>query len=82
VLSNTRLADLNVLLVGRASPTNSIVDIFGLNVLRQRPKRTLTKEQVDFLKGLLVGFLEQEPDRWDGDENIPCREDEVESLNR
>jgi hypothetical protein len=43
VLSNTRLADLNVLFVIRASSTDSVVDIFGLNVFRQRPKRTLTK---------------------------------------
>jgi hypothetical protein len=43
VLSNTRLADLNVLFVVRASSTDSVVDIFGLNVFRQRSERTLTE---------------------------------------
>jgi hypothetical protein len=71
VLSNTSLAHLYVLLIGCASSSDSVVDVFGLNVLRQRPKRTLTKQQVDFLKRLLVGFLEQKPDSWDGDQNVP-----------
>jgi hypothetical protein len=43
VLSNTRLAHFYVLFVVRASSTNSIVNIFGLNVFRQRSKRTLTE---------------------------------------
>jgi hypothetical protein len=47
MLSDMRLADLNILLVGNAPSTDSIVDVFDLNSVWQRSKGTLAEQQID-----------------------------------
>lgn len=67
VLGDASVADFHVLLVGGASTTDSIVDVFGLDVVWQRSKCTLAKQQIDLLQRLPVGLLEDEPYCWDSD---------------
>lgn len=77
MLGDTRLADLHVLLVSNASTSNSIIDILGLNLLRQRSQGTLAEQQINLFQGLLVRLLEEEPNRRNSDDNVPRRKDKV-----
>ena len=71
MLGDTRLADLHVLLVSDASTSDSIINILGLNLLRQRSQGTLAEQQVNLLQGLLVRLFEEEPNRGNCDDNVP-----------
>jgi hypothetical protein len=77
VLGDARMADLHVLLISHATASDGIVNVFGLNVFGQRPEGTLAEQQVNFLQGLLVRLLEEEPDRGNGDDNVPSCKDKV-----
>ena len=65
----------DALLMSYALAPNSSIDVFLLQMLRQCAKRTLAEQEINLLQRLLVRFLEEEIDRRNSDENVPCNED-------